>query len=270
MLPKRNIFSAMIMLLLLGACTTVPLTGRSQLNLIPNDQIIALSFDQYQQFLDDHKVVSGTAQAATVNRVGRKIQHAVETYLDGQGQANLLTGYEWTFNLVKDDKVNAFAMPGGKVVIFTGIMPVAKDDAGLATVMGHEIAHAIARHGNERMSHGLVTQLGGVALGLALSDRPQQTQELFMTAYGMGAQVGILLPYSRLQESEADQLGLIFMALAGYDPHHAVDFWQRMAQQKDAGAAPPEFLSTHPAHATRINDLKQHVPEAMKYYRRQG
>ncbi len=267
MLQRHLFFPVMILLLLLGACTTVPLTGRSQLNLIPNNQIIALSFDQYKQFLNEHEVITGTPQAAMVSRVGRRIQHAVEAYLREQGQSNLLAGYQWTFNLVKDEKVNAFAMPGGKVVVFTGIIPVAGHDAGLATVMGHEIAHAIARHGNERMSQGLIAQMGGMALDLALKDRPQQTRQLFMGAFGMGAQVGLLLPYSRLQESEADQLGLIFMALAGYDPHEAVAFWQRMARQSEAGKAPPELLSTHPAHATRIKDLKRHMAAAMKYYR---
>jgi predicted Zn-dependent protease len=156
-------------------------------------------------------------------------------------------------------------MPGGKVVVFSGILPVTADESGLATVMGHEIGHAIARHGNERMSQGLVTQLGGVALGAALSSRPQETQQLFMAAYGLGAQVGVLLPYGRLQETEADHLGLIFMAMAGYDPHKAVDFWQRMDSQKDQ-AAPPEFLSTHPSHTTRIADIRSYLPTAMAYY----
>ena len=202
-----------------------------------------------------------------VVRVGQRIRGAVETYLRSQGQSNLLDGYAWEFNLVHDKSANAFAMPGGKVVVFDGILPAAMDDAGLATVLGHEIAHAIARHGNERMSQALIAQLGGVALGLALSSQPEQTQQMFMTAYGMGSQVGILLPYSRLQESEADHLGLIFMALAGYDPRQAIGFWQRMSSQEAAGAAPPEFLSTHPSHGTRISDLQAHMPEALAYYR---
>jgi predicted Zn-dependent protease len=254
---------------LMVACATVPLTGRNQLILIPDNQVMALSFDQYHQFLAKHEVIKGTAEAQMVQRVGHRIQKAVAAYLDRNGQADLLNGYQWEFNLVKDKQVNAFCMPGGKVVVFKGILPITENEFGLATVMGHEIGHAIARHGNERMSQGLVTQLGGAALGAALSSRPQETQQLFMAAYGLGTQVGVLLPYGRLQETEADHLGLIFMAMAGYDPHLAVNFWQRMDSQKDQ-AAPPEFLSTHPAHATRIADIKNYLPTAMAYYRPGG
>ena len=254
--------------LLVWGCETVPVTERSQLQLIPKGQILSLSADQYRQFLSENEVITGTAQAEMVKRVGNDIRQAVETYLSEKGYSDLLAEYAWEFNLVADDSVNAFAMPGGKVVVFQGILEVAKDDAGLATVMGHEVAHAIARHGNERMSQGLISQMGGIALALALSDKPQQTQALFMSAYGMGSQVGVLLPYSRLQESEADEMGLIFMALAGYDPRAAVDFWQRMERMADKGQAPPEFLSTHPSHDTRIADLKEQMPEALTYYRR--
>jgi predicted Zn-dependent protease len=258
-----------IALCLLVACTTVPLTGRNQLILIPESQVMALSLDQYDQFLAKHEVVKGTDAAQMVQRVGSRIQKAVTTYLERNGQADLLNDYQWEFNLVKDKQVNAFCMPGGKVVVFTGILSITENESGLATVMGHEIGHAIARHGNERMSQGLVAQLGGVALGAALSSRPQETRELFMAAYGLGAQVGVLLPYGRLQETEADHLGLIFMAMAGYDPHQAVNFWQRMESQKDQ-ATPPEFLSTHPSHATRIADIKNYLPTAMAYYRPGG
>ena len=236
---------------MLAACATVPLTGRNQLILIPDNQVMSLSFDQYDQFLKEHDVIKGTPEAQMVLRVGQRIQKAVEAYLYKNGQEGLLSGYKWEFNLVKDKQVNAFCMPGGKVVVYSGILPVTQNESGLATVMGHEIGHAIARHGNERMSQGLVAQMGGMALGAALSSRPQETQQLFMAAFGLGTQVGILLPYGRLQESEADQLGLIFMAMAGYDPRTAVDFWQRMANQKDQ-AAPPEFLSTHPATPGKI------------------
>ena len=159
-------------------------------------------------------------------------------------------------------------MPGGKVVVYTGILPIAKDDKGLAVVMGHEIAHAVANHGDERMSQGLITQMGGVALSTALASQAKQTTDLFMAAYGIGTQVGVLLPYGRLQESEADRLGLIFMAMAGYDPHEAPEFWKRMSAGKQ-GAAPPEFLSTHPADATRIRNIEQQMAEAMAYYKKQ-
>ena len=251
---------------LASACATVPLTGRNQFILIPDGQIMALSFDEYDQFLSKHDLIKGTPQAKLVQRVGRRIQTAVETYLNHNGQSDLLSGYQWEFNLVKDKQANAFAMPGGKVVVYTGILPITENEAGLATVLGHEIGHAVARHGNERMSQALVTELGGMALGAALSSRPQETQQLFMAAYGLGAQVGVLLPYGRLQESEADRLGLIFMAMAGYDPHQAVDFWQRM-ENRSTQAAPPEFLSTHPSHATRIADINNYMATAMAYYR---
>jgi predicted Zn-dependent protease len=157
-------------------------------------------------------------------------------------------------------------MPGGKVVVYTGLLPVTKTEAGLAVVLGHEIAHAFAKHGAERMTQGLIVEMGGLALSKALEDRPEQTKDLFMASYGIGSQVGILLPYSRVQESEADHLGLIFMAMAGYDPHEALTFWQRMAEA-NKGSQPPEFLSTHPANETRIEDIKKFLPEAMQYYR---
>lgn len=256
----------MAAVLLFGACSTVPVTERRQLSLIPSDQILSLSFEQYNKFLSEHKMVTGNSESRMVKEVGKRISRAVEDYMRENGKEDLLQGYAWEFNLVEDKQVNAFCMPGGKVIIYTGILSVTQNETGLATVMGHEIAHAIARHGNERMSHGLAAQLGGMALSVALSSKPQQTQQLFMQAYGLGAQVGVLLPYSRLQESEADEIGLIFMAKAGYDPRKAVDFWQRMEEQSGSGA-PPEFLSTHPSHESRIEDIKEHLPTAMEYYR---
>jgi predicted Zn-dependent protease len=262
---KSVAMAFMAFLLSALSCSSVPITHRKQLTLIPEDQIVALSFDQYQQFLSQHKVITGTEASAKVKRVGNNIRRAVENYMHGHGRSDLLQGYKWEFNLVKDDSANAFAMPGGKVVVYTGILPIAEDDAGLATVVGHEIAHAVARHGNERMSQTLIAQLGGTALSVALSSKPQQTRDLFMAAYGMGTQVGVLLPYSRLQESEADHLGLIFMAMAGYDPHAAIAFWQRMENQAKGGS-PPQFLATHPSHQTRIKDLKKEMPAAMQYY----
>jgi predicted Zn-dependent protease len=200
-----------------------------------------------------------------VKKVGKKIQGSVETYFAQNGMSAELSGYAWEFNLVESEDLNAWCMPGGKVVVYTGILPVTRDEAGLAVVMGHEIAHAVAKHGNERMSQQLVTQMGGVALSTALEEKPDKTRQLWTAAFGLGSQVGVLLPFSRLQETEADRLGLIFMAMAGYDPHKAVDFWKRMASQKE-GAAPPEFLSTHPSDETRIQKLNGLVPEAMKYY----
>ncbi len=248
------------------SCSTVPLTGRSQLNLIPSSEILSLSSQQYDQFLTENKVSSDAAHAALVKKVGTNIEHAVEKYLAQNNLSSRLDGYKWEFNLVQDDQVNAWCMPGGKVVVYTGILPVTKNEIGLSVVLGHEIAHAIAEHGNERMSQSLIQQLGGVALSAALKDKPQLTQDLFLTAYGVGSTIGVLA-YSRTQESEADHLGLIFMAMAGYNPGEAVDFWQRMAEM-NKGDKPPEFLSTHPSDQTRIDDIKNWLPEAMKYYKK--
>ncbi|MFP4476806.1 MAG: M48 family metallopeptidase [Desulfatibacillaceae bacterium] len=259
----------LVLILFLAACSTVPMTGRSQLSMIPRGQLLSMSYQQYDQFLKEHNVVRGTPAANSVQQVGARIQRAVETWMRQNGYADQLSGFDWEFNLVSDESVNAFAMPGGKVVVFEGLIPVARKttslDTGLAVVIGHEIAHVVAAHGNERMSQGLLAQLGGVALSVAVKDKPEQTQALWMAAYGAGAQVGILLPYSRLQEREADRLGLIFMAIAGYDPREALDFWKYMSEQK-GGGAPPEFLSTHPSDQTRIDTLRRLIPEAMRYY----
>jgi len=265
-LRKQLILTMPIILILAIACSTVPITGRQQLSIIPESQINAMSFSQYDEFIKANKLSDNQEQTAMVKRVGLNIQKAVEQYFAEKGQSAALRNYAWEFNLVEDSLVNAWCMPGGKVVVYTGILPVTQTEEGLAVVMGHEIAHAIAEHGNERMSQGLITQFGGIALAKALEDKPEQTQNLFMTAFGVGAQLGVLLPYSRLHESEADHLGLIFMAMAGYDPNTAVTFWERMAANK--GGAMPEFLSTHPSDQTRINKLKELLPEAMTYYKK--
>ena len=262
----KILFLSIITAFSILSCSTVPLTGRSQLNLIPANEMLSLSYQQYGQFLNENKVSNDAKNTAMVKRVGTNIQHAVEEYLAQNNLSNRLEGYKWEFNLVEDEQVNAWCMPGGKVVVYTGILPVTKNEIGLAVVLGHEIAHAIAEHGNERMSQGLIQQLGGAALSVALRDKPQLTQDLFLTAYGVGSTVGILA-YSRTQESEADHLGLIFMAMAGYNPGEAVNFWQRMAEI-NKGQKPPEFLSTHPSDETRINDIKNWLPDALKYYKK--
>ena len=267
---NRSLFSLVIlfsMCALLYSCQTVPVTERRQLSLIPSDQILSMSFNNYEQFIDEHHVIKNTDDAGMVERAGRNIQGAVEEYLRRNNMTARLSEFRWEFNLVDDSSVNAWAMPGGKVVVYTGILPVAENETGLAVVMGHEIAHVIANHGNERMSQALLTQMGGNALGAALAQQSQATQQVFMTAFGLGTKVGVLLPYSRLQESEADHLGLIFMAMAGYDPHASVDFWQRMADSK-SGGAPPELLSTHPSDESRIRNIRSLIPEAMKYYKK--
>ena len=263
-----------ILLLILASsfifsCQTVPITGREQLSFVPASQILPMSFDQYRDFLSKHKVVEQGEQAEMVTRIGRRVEHAVELYFSEHGLSQRLQGYQWEFHLVEDKQVNAWCMPGGKVVVYSGILPVTKDENGLAVVLGHEIAHAVANHGGERMSQALLVEMGGLTLDAALSQDPKRTNSLFLAAYGLGAQVGVLLPYSRVQESEADRLGLIFMAMAGYDPHGAVAFWERMVSSQQ-GKAPPELLSDHPADARRIKNIRELLPEAMRYYRPNG
>jgi predicted Zn-dependent protease len=254
---------ALSLVLIAVACSTVPITGRRSLNIVPASTINSMASGQYQEFLGAHKLSDNAQQTAMVKRAGAKIQSAVEEFYADNNLSSQLAGYQWEFNLVEDSLVNAWCMPGGKVVFYTGILPICEDETGIAVVMGHEIAHAIANHGNERMSQGLLVQLGGMAISEALKEKPEETQALFLTAYGLGANIGVLLPYSRLHESEADRLGLIFMTMAGYDPNAAVQFWQRMSDGKSG--APPEFLSTHPSDQTRIRNLQSLIPEAMQY-----
>ena len=262
-----SLVTAIITFLFIQSCSTVPLTGRSQLNMIPSNEMLAMSFQQYDQFLKENKLSTNQAEVSMVKRIGGNIQLAVDRYMKANNLSDRLNGYKWEFNLVENDQINAWCMPGGKVVVYTGILPVTNDEAGLAVVMGHEIAHAIAEHGNERMSQQLLQQVGAVGLMVAMKDEPVQTQAIWLSVYGVGTTVGIMLPYSRSQESEADHLGLIFMAMAGYDPHIAPEFWKRMAAGKQGGS-PPEFLSTHPSDQTRINDITAWIPEAMKYYQK--
>ena len=263
---KIIFFSLNSLSLLVLSCSTVPLTGRSQLNLIPQSEMLAMSFQQYDDFLKQNPVSKDQPAVEMVQRAGANIQLAVEKYMVDNNLSDHLQGYKWEFNLVESDQINAWCMPGGKVVVYTGILPIAQDEAGLAVVMGHEIAHAIAEHGNERMSQQLLQQAGAVTLMIAMKDEPVQTQALWLAVYGVGTQVGIMLPYSRTQESEADHLGLIFMAMAGYNPEEAPVFWERMAAGKDG--EPPEFLSTHPSSGTRISNLNSWMPEAMEYYKK--
>lgn len=262
---KRIIaFTAAVVMMV--ACTTVPITGRRQLNLVSDAQMQSLSYDAYDQFLKENKLSRDAQATAMVKRAGQRIQRAVEQYMSQQGLSQELQGFQWEFNLIEDDQVNAWAMAGGKTVVYTGILPVAQNETGLAVVMGHEIAHAIAKHGNERMSQQLAQQFGGVTLQALAGTQPGTAQNLIMTVYGAGSTLG-LLKYGRTQETEADRLGLIFMAMAGYDPAAAIPFWERM-EAKSGGQAPPEFLSTHPGAGTRISNLQKFIPEAQKYYRK--
>ncbi|MEX2596725.1 MAG: M48 family metallopeptidase [Salibacteraceae bacterium] len=260
----RKLLLLLFVIFLLG-CSKVPVSGRKQLNLLPESELMTMSLTEYQSFLKQNKTVaSGNANAHMVKTVGQKIAVAAESYLKKHAQLGRVKDFNWEFNLVDDPTVNAWCMPGGKVVFYTGILPITKDENGLAVVMGHEIAHAIARHGNERMSQGLLLQAGGIGLQLAMHDKPALTQNLLLQSYGVSSQLGTL-KFSRMHESEADRMGLIFMAMAGYNPEASIPFWQRMSEA--GGQKPPEFLSTHPHDDTRISDLKQWMPEALKYYK---
>ena len=248
------------------ACTTNAITGRKQLSLVSDDQMQQMAVAEYQNFLTSSKVVASTQSkdADMVKRVGVRIANAVTNFYKKNRQADL-SNYQWEYNLVQSNDVNAWCMPGGKIVVYTGILPVAQNEAALAVVVGHEVAHAVLQHGAERMSQGLVQQMGGVALSVALSSKTAETQNLFMQAYGVGSNVFGVLPHSRNQELEADHYGLIYTALAGYNPREAVPLWQRM-QQLSGGSKPPEFMSTHPSEENRIAKLEQLMPEALKYY----
>jgi predicted Zn-dependent protease len=241
-----------------------PVTGRTSLALVDDATVTTMATQQYSTFLTTNPPIQG-ANTEMVKRVGGKLSAAVAQYLAGINQSSLIKDYRWEYNLVNNAEANAWCMPGGKVVVYSGILPLTQDETGLAVVMGHEIAHAVARHGNERMSDQLVAQFGGVALSELMTGKPAQTQALFNTAYGVTSKLGVLA-YSRKQEGEADEMGLYFMAMAGYDPNAAVGFWQRMAAH--SGAKPPEFLSTHPSDKARIDHIKQLLPKAMTYYHR--
>jgi predicted Zn-dependent protease len=255
---------AIALLLMLHACAKVPLTGRKQFTAIPSSQINALGVDSYNQVIDQTGLSDNQQYIAQVKRVGVKITEAVEKYLADNNLLDKIKGFKWEYSVLESDQMNAFCLPGGKIAFYEGIMPVCQDDNGVAVVMSHEIAHAIASHGNERMSQALAVNLGGVALSEALSTQPKMTQDLALAAFGIGSQVGVMLPYSRLHESEADELGLYFMAMAGYDPRQAPEFWQRMLDQ--GGERPPEFLSTHPDPENRIKELQKNMDKALEYY----
>ena len=266
---KRSKLVVMVSALLLAAallvaCATVPITGRKQLSLISDGEMHTMSFQQYEQVIAESRLSSDAEATAMIKRVGGRIQAAVEKYFHEHGMSGELDGYAWEFNLIESDEVNAWCMPGGKVAFYTGILPVCQDDVGVAVVMGHEIAHAIAEHGGERMSHQMAVQMGGIALSEAVKTKPEETQAIYMSAFAVGTHYGAMLPYSRKHESEADHIGLIFMAMAGFDPREAPKFWERMSA--GGGGKPPEFMSTHPADATRIRELNDHMAEALGYY----
>ncbi len=262
----KKLFSLSIAGMIIYACASVPVTGRKQLSLIPNSELMPMVKQEYSSVIQQGPLSKNQEQTQLVKRVGVRIQKAVEEYMASEGHADHLKDFAWEFNLIEDpNTANAWCMPGGKVAFYTGILPICKDETGVAVVMGHEVAHAIANHGGERMSTQMVAQYGMNTLGALMGQNPTAGRQLLMQAVGAGAGVG-MLKFSREHESEADRMGLIFMSMAGYDPNAAVSFWERMSTES-GGQSPPEFLSTHPSHTTRINDLKKWIPEAQKYYK---
>lgn len=262
----KKAFFVLAVLPLIFACSKTAFTGRKSLNLIPVNTLNQMSFTEYRSFLSQNKTLTSGKDYDLVRRVGNDLRAAVEVYYRATGKSSELKNFAWEFNVVDDPTVNAFCMPGGKVVVYTGILKVTQNEDALAVVMGHELAHALANHGNERMSQGLVAQLGLTSLDIALSQKPTQTRNLLMSAAGAGAQVGVLLPFSRKHESEADEIGLYLTAMAGYNPSEAAPFWERM--NKSGGGRPPEFLSTHPDPKRRSQDLRALVPKALEYKRK--
>jgi len=264
MMKKLYLITILFILAVLISCSIVPITGRRQISILPESEMITMGLASYQEFLKENPLSTDKINSAVVREVGTSISEAVGKYFTENSLESRLAGYVWEYSLVESEVPNAFCMPGGKVVVYSGILPYTIDKNGLAVVVSHEIAHAVARHGNERMSQQLLIQLGGIALNEAVKSKPEETKNIFYAAYGIGSQVGVQLPYSREHEYEADKLGLIFMAMAGYDPQSAVGFWERMSAM--GGDKPPEFMSTHPTDANRIRKIKQAMPEALQYY----
>ncbi|WP_338357664.1 M48 family metallopeptidase [Yeosuana marina] len=264
-IKKVSVLLAVLVLIL--SCATNPFTGKQTMALVPNSQLFPTAFAQYDQFLTDNKVIKGTADAAMVTRVGQKIAVAAERWLNANGHVGYLKDYKWEYNLVDDKTVNAWCMPGGKIVVYTGILPIAKGEAGLAAILGHEVAHALANHGQQRMSAGMIQQGVAVAGNIVIKD--EQSRNAFNQYYGVGSQVGVMLPFSRSHETEADSIGIILMAIAGYNPDEAAELWKRMSAES-GGQAPPEILSTHPSNASRIANLTALAPKAKEEARKFG
>ncbi len=263
---KKIILLAIVTFIMTG-CFMNLVTGRKQLSLVSENELQQMALTQYNSFLSENKVLDPAKNndAAMVSRVGNRIANAITVYYTNMGKPSVIEGYNWEFNTIESPDQNAWCMPGGKVVVYSGLLALTQSEAGLAIVIGHEIAHAIAKHGSERMSQAMVQQLGGVALQVALAHEPEKTQSIFLMSYRIGSQLGAILPWSRQQETEADKYGLIFSALAGYDPREAIPFWQRMSQA--GGGSPPEFLSTHPSDTNRLKRIKAFMPEALKHYK---
>ncbi|CAH8294266.1 peptidase M48-like protein [Mariniflexile fucanivorans] len=255
----KNAFIILGILGLIVSCATNPFTGKKTMALVPNSQLFPTAFAQYDQFLSENKVVTGTADAAMVTKIGQKIAVAAERWLTANGHVGYLNDYKWEYKLVNDETVNAWCMPGGKIVVYTGILPITKNEAGLAAVMGHEVAHALANHGQQRMSAAYVQQ--GVAIAGNVAIKDEQSRNAFNQYYGIGSQVGVMLPFSRSHETEADKIGLYLMAIAGYNPEEAAELWKRMSAASGPSST-PEMLSTHPSNDSRIANLTALAPKA--------
>ncbi|HDZ13481.1 MAG TPA: M48 family peptidase [Pricia sp.] len=255
----RKIILILTVFIGVAACKTNPFTGKKTLNFYGNSSIFPTAFAQYDQFLEENNVVENTAEARTITKVGQRISAAAEKWLSANGYQGYLKDYKWEYNLVKDETVNAWCMPGGKIVFYTGILPICDGETGIAVVMGHEVAHALADHGAQRMSAGMLQQLGAVAGNVAIQDA--QKRNIFNQAYGVGSTVGVMLPFGRSHETEADRIGLQIMAIAGYNPDEAAELWKRM-KANSGGQAPPEFMSTHPSNDPRIKNLTEWAPAA--------
>jgi len=258
----KKIISLAIVLLMIASCSTVPITGRKRVNLVSDAQILPASFAQYEGFLKENKLSSDAKMTNEIQSTGVKISKAVDKFMRANGMVSEANSYRWEFNLIEDASVNAWCMPGGKVVFYTGILPICANTDGIAAVMGHEVAHAFAKHGQERMTSAYGQQLGGIAVAIGTNNKDPKTKALWNTIYGVGSTVG-MLAYSRTHETEADKLGMVFMIMAGYKPEEAINVWIRMSERA-GGNAPPEFLSTHPSNQTRIQNLKQYLPTAVK------
>ncbi len=244
-------------------CSTVPITGRKRVNFVSDAQVLPASFAQYSNFLKENKVSTNRKMSNQIKEVGKNISAAVDRFMRANGMEQEANSYKWEFNLIEDKTVNAWCMPGGKVVFYTGIMPICANENGVAAVMGHEVAHAFAKHGQERMSQGQLQQIGGLAVALGTSGKSQETQQIWNMAFGVGSTLG-MLKFSRTHEQEADRLGLVFMIMAGYDGREAAEVWVRMSE-KSGGKKPPVILSTHPSNESRIQDLRNYLPTARKY-----
>ncbi len=261
-IQMKKLVSFLTILIIVSSCSTVPITGRKRVNLIPDSQALPMAFAQYDGFLRENAVSKDVAKTNQIKDIGSRISKAVDRFMRANDMVKEADSYRWEFNLIEDESINAWCMPGGKVVFYTGILPVCANEDGIAAVMGHEVAHAFAKHGQERMTQGYAAQLGGIAVALGTANQPEKTKEIWNIAYGVGSQLG-MLKYSRVHETEADRLGMVFMIMAGYQPKEAVNVWIRMSQL--GGEQPPEFLSTHPSNQTRIKTLSEYIPTATRY-----